>query len=120
MRPASRQVFWLCALFVLALGLHTAFAASNTVPRSRAGLGQRAVSGFRVTAIDYTLSSTDPSQVTIVRFRAVPAPREVWAQFPPTSLTWRACTMLGANVTCNLVPTVSVANIGTLRVSAAR
>jgi hypothetical protein len=120
MRLASRQVLCLCALIVLVLGLRTAFAASNTVSTSRAGLGQGAVSGFTVTAIDYTLSAADPSQVTVVRFRAVPAPREVWAQFPPSSLTWRSCTLLGANATCNLVPSVSVAVIGALRVSAAR
>ena len=120
MRPSSRTLLALVAVAVLALSLHTAFAASNTVPTSRAGLGQRAVSGFDVTAITWTLDAGDPSQVSTVRFRVTPAPARVYAQFPPSSLAWRTCTLVGANATCALAPTLPVAAVARLRVAASR
>jgi hypothetical protein len=120
MRPSSRTLLALVAVAVLALSLHTAFAASNAVPTSRAGLGQRAVSGFNVTAITWTLDAADPSRAAAVRFRVTPAPAQVYAQFPLSSLTWRTCTLVGANATCALAPTLPVAAVTSLRVAAAR
>jgi len=45
-----------------------AFTAANTVPASKAGDGNGAVSGYTVSNIHYTLNGTDPSKIDAVSF----------------------------------------------------
>jgi hypothetical protein len=47
-----------------------AYSAANTVPVSSAGEGATAVSGFTITAIDYNLNASTPTNVDTVTFTA--------------------------------------------------
>ena len=61
----------IATLAVASLG----FAASNTVPASKAGDGSGAISGYTVSAVHYNLNSTDPATIDAVTFAldSVPA-----------------------------------------------
>ena len=56
-------------LFAVLIGAATfAAAASNTVPASRAGDGNGAISGYTVTNVAYTLSASTPSEIDLWTF----------------------------------------------------
>ena len=118
MRQLSRSGAILGVFAVLALGLHTALAASNAVPRSRAGIGSRAVSGYTVSNVRYTLSAADPTRFGTIRFRLSATPRETFARFPASSPTWTKCSLAGRNATCALAAPVPVAAATSLEVAA--
>jgi hypothetical protein len=44
------------------------FAASNTVPTSRAGDGSGAISGYKVSNVHYTMDQNNPTNITEVDF----------------------------------------------------
>jgi len=105
----------IAALAVAAFG----FAASNTVPSSRAGDGQGTVSGYTVSNINYTLVSTNPSLIDSVSFSLDAAAGDVYVSVDGGS-NWTACTNTGGNnFSCNFNPDVSVAPVTALRVVAA-
>lgn len=63
-------------LVVATVAAGSAFAASNTMPAGDAKLGDgtQTISGFTISAITYTLNATNPQNVDLVEFVAVPVP----------------------------------------------
>jgi hypothetical protein len=75
-----------------------AFAAANVVPESGAGDGEKAISGYTVTAVTYVLNSTTPANIDAVKFNIAPtagasAPVTVKVQLV-TSGTWFSCSVV--------------------------
>ncbi len=113
MLAARRQpLFWavLAALALVLVG-RAAFAAANTVPASSAGAGSAAVSGFTITAIDYNLNATTPTNVDTVTYTATADNGDtgtaltIYTRFV-TGGSWYACTRAGGvapahNITCD-------------------
>ncbi len=115
-RLAVLAVFAIVA--VSALG----FAAQNTVPDSRAGDGDGAISGFTVSAIHYGLDATDPSVIDTVEFTLDPAPATaatVKVRLDASTTDWYDCTVSGADATCTIGGAVTVLDADELRVVAA-
>lgn len=97
------------------------FAASNTVPTSRAGDGSGTISGYKVSNIQYVVDSADPSNIASVNFSLNHPARVVEVQLLSTGDSWHTCAAYagdttGQNWTCN--DTVSVAAADQLRVLA--
>jgi hypothetical protein len=66
-----QPLLWiLVAALALVFVGRAAFAAANTVPASSAGAGSAAVSGFTISAIDYNLNATTPTNVDTVTYVA--------------------------------------------------
>lgn len=108
------------ALAVAAFG----FAASNSVPGSRAGDGSGTVSGYTVSNIDYNLNTSNPADIDSVSFTLDASAGDVYAALVDsanTILGWsQACTNLGGNNwTCDFSPDVPVLPVTSLRVVAA-
>lgn len=102
------------ALAVAAFG----FAASNTVPGSRAGDGSGTVSGYTVSNINYNLSMSNPSQIDSVSFTLDASAGDVYVSVDGGT-TWTACTGGPTNWTCDFSPDVNVLPVNSLRVVAA-
>lgn len=110
----------LLALFaILAVSVAVyAFAASNTVPATKAGDGTGAVSGYTVTTIVYTLNATDPNTLDQVSFDLGAAATQVKAQLVASG-TWYSCTLdTGTVWECDTTG-LAVSSIDQLRVVAA-
>ncbi|HXG43059.1 MAG TPA: hypothetical protein VNL95_10100 [Dehalococcoidia bacterium] len=111
-------------LVALIIGLAVAgavfgFAASNTVPGTRAGDGAGNISGYTVLGVTYTLNSTDPQQIDSV---------SITLDVPATTVkvrlqnggTWFNCTSSnGTNWSCTTTGQ-TVAGATELRVVAAQ
>ena len=69
------------ALVLIMAASAYAFAASNVVPESGAGDGNRTISGYTVTGVSYTLNTTTPSNIDSVKFNIAPT---AGAQAPTT------------------------------------
>ena len=96
-----------------------AFAASNTVPNTKAGDGQGTVSGYTVTSVAYTLNATDPSTLDAVTFDVGAAAAQVKVQLVATTGTWYACVKgTGTTWSCDTTG-LTVSSIDQLRVVAA-
>lgn len=115
------------ALVIMLLILGTAtygFAASNTVADAgKAGEGSNVVSGYTVTAVTYTLNSSDPNQLDAVDFTLDSAASDVYAGIdtsPSSTIEWRSCTNpSGFDFHCDLsTVTITVTNAATLHVAA--
>ena len=72
---------------VLALGAY-AFTASNTVPTTKAGSGSGAISGYAVSAVQYTNTA---DEVTGVSFNLDAAAEKVTIQLDSTGGEWYDC-----------------------------
>jgi hypothetical protein len=72
MLKSTRVIAAAAITAVMILGGGAAFTASNVMPSSVAGYGESTVTGATVTAINYTLNSTDSSKLASVVFTAVP------------------------------------------------
>lgn len=88
---------------LVAVGVVTAtygFTAANTVPASKAGDGTGTVSGYTVSAIDYTLDATDPGLIDKVNFTldSDPGTGEVRANVDDI---WVTCSNVTTAVTCD-------------------
>lgn len=110
----------IAAAFAVVAGASYAFAASNTVPASRAGDGSAAVSGYAVTNIHYNLNISNPQALSSVTFTIAPA-------VPPSGTvrvsldgggTWVSACTTGASITCTT--SAPVTGITGLRVVAAQ
>jgi hypothetical protein len=122
MRPFPRSGAWFLVLVAIAgLGLHSALAAANVVPRSRAGDGRRAVSGYVVSQVRHTLSPSDPSRIAVTRFRLNRRANEAYARYPSATTTWTPCVLTGGgrNATCTHTTPVPITAVTSLRVAAA-
>jgi len=80
-----------------------AFAATNTVAGSKAGDGTGVISGFDITAIDYTLDAADPTDIDQVDFTLDTAPvnGKVYIELNSVGGTWFECTVAGTAATCD-------------------
>jgi hypothetical protein len=101
-------------LFAVLIGAATfAAAASNTVPTSRAGDGNGAISGYTVTNVSYTLSASDPSVIDLWTFDLNAAASVVKSKVVSSSTTYVNCTNTsGTSWQCDPAanPTVLSAN----------
>lgn len=109
----------LLAFVVLAVaGSAYAFAASNTVPATKAGDGSGAVSGYTITSVAYTLNGSDPSTLDSVAFDVGATATTVKAQLVSSGGTWYDCTLgTGTTWSCNTAG-LAVSTIDQLRVVA--
>jgi hypothetical protein len=124
MRKSSR--FFAVILLALIMAVATyAFAAANTVDESGAGDGAKAISGYTITAVKYTLGIPDPSNISSVSFNIAPtsgasAPTSVKIQLVAAG-SWYSCTMASSIATCDTTGTPVTALAATnLRVVAAQ
>ena len=115
---------------VVALGAIVAvagsgFAAANTVPTSKAGDGNAAISGYTVStgSVHYSLDSTDPGKIDSVTFTLNSAPQTgstVKIKLVSSGTDWYTCTTSGTpavNATCATTsPQATVASANELRV----
>jgi hypothetical protein len=120
-RFRSSKLF-IVALIVMILATSAyAFAASNTVPVSKAGEGSGVISGYTVSAVTYVYSTANPSQITSVGFTIAPASTKASVSLV-TGGTLQSCTGTGAGPTWTAwtcaVTGVSVQSADMLRVVA--
>ncbi|MDP2326911.1 MAG: hypothetical protein Q8M79_02370 [Dehalococcoidia bacterium] len=106
------------------IGVIAASTAGNTVPETKAGLGQGTVTGYDVSSVHYTLSPSDPSKVQSVNFTLDSAPvagSTVSVKLSAAATTWYACTFSGTTVTCPTTsPVATVDQVADLVVVAAQ
>jgi hypothetical protein len=69
-----------------------ALAASNTVPTSRAGDGNGAITGYTVTNVSYSLLASDPSLIDLWTFDLNAAASVVKSKVVASSTTYVNCT----------------------------
>lgn len=83
-------------LFAVLIGAATfAAAASNTVPTSRAGDGNGAISGYTVSNVAYALSASTPSEIDLWTFDLNAAASVVRSKVVASSSTYVSCTNTG-------------------------
>jgi hypothetical protein len=107
----SSKFFIVLLVLIFAMAAF-AFAASNTVPGTRAGDGAGTISGYTVSAIDYNLSPANPANIATVTFTlnaaastvkislvsgASPTFYDCATTNAPTNTAW-SCTTTGATV----------------------
>jgi hypothetical protein len=115
---SRRSVVVLTAAAALALGAY-AFTATNIVPDSKAGKGEGAISGYTVSAVAYTLASSNPAVIDKVAFTLSSAAGTVKAKVVAASSTYTDCTVSGGtSVTCDFSPDPSVLSADELSVIA--
>ncbi len=116
-----KVLFVVLVIAILSVSAY-AFAASNTLPATKAGDGTGAVSGYTVTSVVYTLNATDPSTLDSVEFDlgAAAATGKVKAQLVATTGTWYTCTQVGVTTvwTCSTTG-LTASSVDQLRVIAA-
>lgn len=121
-RSAAALLFPLAAT-----GAVYGFTAANTVPDSFAGDGSKAISGYAVSAITYTVGGLAEDEVTAVAFTLGSASAATYV--PPkivevkltTAGAWYACVVGTPNtsITCNTsAGAQKVADVANLRVLA--
>ncbi|MGD0878998.1 MAG: hypothetical protein ABSA01_12755 [Anaerolineales bacterium] len=98
-----------------------ASAAANTVPTSKAGDGNGAVSGYTVSAVHYNLNTTNPGTIDSLTFTLNVAPvggSSIKIKLVNAGTTWYTCTNSGTTVTCNNGSTLgaSVSSVDNLEV----
>lgn len=94
-----RLLVMLAVLAILATAAY-GFAASNTVGASRAGDGSGAISGYHVTAVAYTLDSSNPTLIAGVSFTTNAAATNVKAQLTAAGAWYPCTTSDGTSWTC--------------------
>ena len=106
--PRVRRRMVLVVALAAALALATyAFTASNTVPGTKAGKGEGAITGYTVSGVAYTLSTTNAANIDSVAFTLSASATTVKAKVVQSSTTYTDCTVTGGtNVSCNFSPDV--------------
>ena len=113
----SSKVFVILFVLIFATAAF-AFAATNTVPVTRAGEGVSVTSGYTVTNVVYNLNATTPSNIDSVTFTLNAAASNVKIRVVTTG-SYYNCTSVGLNWTCNTTaPQATVAAADELRVIA--
>ena len=92
----NRLVGSLVLIVALAFAAY-AFTASNTVPATKAGDGNGAISGYAVTNVAYQLAGATPSDLDSVSFDLDDAAGTVKAKVVSSSTTYTDCTNTGGN-----------------------
>lgn len=115
-----KVLFVLFSVLALSVAAY-AFAASNTVPATKAGDGTGTVSGYTVTSVVYTLNATNPNTLDSVSFDlgAAAATGKVKAQLVSSAGTWYDCTLTAGTVWSCDTTGLAVSTIDQLRVIAA-
>jgi len=120
-RLRSSKVFVIVLIIMILATSAYAFAASNTVPASNAGEGQTAIGGYAVSAVTYTYSTANPSQISSVGFTIAPAAKKASISLA-TGGTLQACVGTGPGPTWTAwtcaISGVSVTSADMLRVVA--
>lgn len=99
----SRRPKLLVAL-LLVVGFLTVgygLTAANTVPSSRAGDGTGAITGYTVSAIDYTVLAADPTKFDKLTLTLDNSPGATGEVKTKISGTWYDCTYVTTAVTCD-------------------
>ena len=100
------------------------FAAGNDLQETGAGDGQKAISGYDITGVTYTLNATNPVNIDKVTFNIAPsdgakAPTDVRVKLVQGSSTWFDCELdTGTTWDCTITGVTSSA-VDELRVVAA-
>ena len=87
------------AVLLLAVAVMAAaygFAATNTVPDTRAGDGAGTISGYAVSNVAYTLNASNPQQLDKVEFDLDAAASTVKVRLQTTG-SWYDCTNTSGN-----------------------
>jgi hypothetical protein len=108
---------------VVAVALGTgayAFTATNTVPNSSAGSGSGTISGYTVSAVEYQLNATTPSNIDSVTFTLSANASTAKAKVVSGSTTYTDCTIAVNNVdvTCDFSPDIAITSADQLSVIA--
>jgi hypothetical protein len=79
-----------------------AFTAANTVPATKAGDGQGAITGYIVSTVHYDLNAANPANIDQVTFTldSTPAVGSTMTAQLVAGGTWYPCTNVVADVTC--------------------
>jgi hypothetical protein len=114
----SRVLGALVVAAALATGAY-AFTATNTVPGSSAGSGSGAISGYTVSAVQYQLNATTPSDVDSITFTLNANATTAKAKIVSGSSTYTNCSIAGGvNVTCDFSPDIAITTADQLSVIA--
>jgi hypothetical protein len=73
------------------------FAATNTVPDTRAGDGAGNINGYIVSNVTYTLNASNPQQLDRVEFDLNAAASTVKVRLQSMGGTWYSCTNTSGN-----------------------
>jgi len=115
---SSKLFIVVLVVLVLATSAY-AFAATNTVPASRAGEGSGAISGYTVSNIVYTFDATNPSNLTDVDFDLDAAAATVRVSLTAAGTLQSCSNTSGTSWTCALTG-VTVTSASSLRVVASQ
>lgn len=74
-----------------------AFAATNTVPATRAGNGSGQISGYTISNVTYNLDSTNPENLASVEFDLDAAAKTVKVRLQSSGGNWYSCTDADGN-----------------------
>lgn len=91
----SSKMFIVALIIMILATSAYAFAASNTVAASNAGEGETAIGGYAVTAVTYTYSTANPSQISSVGFTIAPGAKKASVSLVSGG-TLQTCTGAGA------------------------
>ncbi len=119
--PKRRYAIAALLAFIVATSSF-AFAASNTVGGSSAGIGSGAVGGYTVSAVQWTLDPANPAELDAVRFTLDGPATDVRARAlsAPGVGVWAACSVVSGNTfTCPLAAGVLTLPTNGLEVAAA-
>ena len=122
MTSNRRRRLVLAALLALVLAAAAyGFTATNTVPASYAGDGNGTINGYTVSAIAYTLNTTDPTKVDKVTFTLNASATSVKVKAVASGTSYQDCTVTGGtSVSCDWpgASEPTVASVDQLRVIA--
>jgi hypothetical protein len=114
----SRTLGALVVAVALGTGAY-AFTATNTVPNSSAGSGSGTISGYTVSAVQYQLNATTPSDIDSMTFTLNASASTVKAKVVSGSTSYTNCSIAGGvNVTCDFSPDIAVTTADELSVIA--
>ena len=112
----SIKIFIIVIAAVALASRATAFAAANTVPPTKAGDGNSAISGYVITGVHYVLASP-PTTITSLTFNVDTAPiagSTITVKLV-TGGSWYTCTNVTTAVTC-AIPGLTVLSVDNLQV----
>ena len=117
-RRRRRTAVIIAAAAALAFASY-AFTAANTVPTSKAGDGNGAISGYTVSNIAYQLEAANPANIDSVSFTLDAVAGTVKTKVVAASTTYTDCTNTGGNNwSCNFSTNPTVLSADEFRVIA--
>jgi hypothetical protein len=117
---SKRTRFMFVLVFALVLAVTSyAFAAANVVPESGAGDGSKAVSGYTITNVHYTVTGADVSAVSFAVTPTAGAGAASMVKVTLDGTNWATCSLSAGTWNCSLGSTpVTVLSATNLRVIA--